>query len=297
MNVIKEVIMVVRQVLFIKEATKEELITLEDIDSRDDYLEVKDKIYCPTEGCQCRMVYVPRGVNIAYFKKLKGEQHNEICPFYIPTGLDGRPRRTLGVRASILKREHKKNMLKGIYKTYLESEEERQERLERERTRARARREKNQQVSNNNNQLEDVANRPTTSIDGESIEDGQKNPPVRRRHSILDVLESDIGDTLVVIGTITEVLNTENQSIITITDKQERQTFKLYLEQVFFENSVFNTPQMLLSLKRMIDYESTIVLSAVGEIITRNETLGMLVLAEEDLTFNGMSLGVLMIKR
>ena len=281
--------MVVLQVLF-KNEGNEEVITLEEISIREDYLEVKDHIYCPIEGCQCRMVYVPRGVKRAYFKKLKGDNHNEdACPHYVATGIDGRPRRTSGINASLLKSEHKKSMLRGIFKTYLETEEERLERMERERERARKRR--NQRVNKNNNPVEEIVNNPTTSNDGERLEDGQRNPPVKRRHSILDVVENDIGSTIVVIGTITSIVNRENQSILTITDRQHRQEFRLYLEQVFYESSPLNTPQMLITLKSMVESLPNIVLSVVGEILVRNEELGMLVLAEEDLRFNGMTLG------
>lgn len=282
-----------RSVLYINEDIREE-ITLDEIVNRVDYIEVKENIFCIEENCECRMVYVPRGVKVAYFKRLKGHNHAECCVYFsIPEENRGR-RRNLSTSSSILRINHKRNMLKGIYKSYKETEEQRNSRLERERERARVKR--NQTVNRANEQLEVSINNPTTSTDGRRIDEGERNPPVKRRHSILDVTLIDIGDTEVVIGELVSVSNSENQTILTITDKQHSKEFKIYLEQVFFENSALNTPGMFRGLTELLE-SSFILTSAVGEIIVRNEEIGMLVLAEEDLGFNGLRLGSLLLTR
>jgi hypothetical protein len=268
----------------------EEVISLDGISSREDLFIVKENIYCSSPGCNCKMVYVPRGVNSEYFKKLRGDNHDEDCPHYVFTGTDGRPRRVVGVSNFTLSSDRKKDILKGIYNTYLETEDERQARLERQRIAARNRR-RNQRVNNNNNNENEVnVNRPTTSNNGESLAEGVRSAPVRRRHSILDVADSDIGNTIVVIGNIGNVDNSDNRSIITLNDTQNRQEFKLYLERVFYENSPLNIPQWLEGLERYDVHNTNIIVSSVGEVILRNDEKGMLVLAEEDLRFNGVRL-------
>lgn len=267
----------------------EEVIYLDEISSRADLYLVKENIYCSTSGCLCKMTYVPRGVKSEYFKKLRGDNHDEDCPHYVPIGTDGRPRRVVGVSNVTLNSNRKRDILRGIYKTYLETEDERHARLERQRIAARNRR-RNQRVNNSNNVNEVNVNRPTTSNNGESLAEGERSAQVRRRHSILDISDSDLGSTIAVIGNIGSVDNSENRSIITLEDAQNRQEFKLYLEQVFYENSPLNTPQWLDGLERYTAHNINIIVSSVGEVILRNDEKGMLVLAEEDLTFNGLRL-------
>jgi hypothetical protein len=269
----------------------EEVISLDEISTREDIDVVKNNIYCSGPECQCKMIYVPRGVNSEYFKKIRGDNHVEDCPHYVPVGNDGRPRRIVGVNNVTLSSQRKREMLRGIFKTYLETEDERQARLESQRIAARNRR-RNQRVNNNISENEVDVSRPTTSNNGESLIEREKNAPVRRRHSILDVADSDIGNTIVVIGNIGSVDNSDNRSIITLKDTQDRQEFILYLEEVFFENSPLNTPQWLSSLERYAANNTSIIVSSIGEIVLRNDEKGMLVLAEEDLTFNGVRLPI-----
>lgn len=283
----------IRSVYYVNGEIKEE-VTLEEIITRVDYIEVKESIFCAEENCECRMIYIPQGVKVAHFKKYKGHNHTESCIYFSTTEDDGKGRRSIGVNSSRLRPDHKRNMLKGIYKSYIETEAERLLRLERERDRARERR--NKVVTTDNEQTELTVNRPTTSNQGQRINEGERNPPVKRRHSILDINLIDIGNTEVVIGALINIVNSENQTILTLTDKQNLKEFRIYLEQAFFENSALNTPRMFEGLKELLE-SSAIITSAVGEVIVRNEELGMLVLAEEDLGFNGMRLGSILFAR
>lgn len=280
--------MAIRRVLY-KNESVEEIISLEEFPIREDYEEIKSSIFCAEENCDCLMQYVPRGANAAHFKKFPRREHHESCFYFEDIELGGRSRRNIGVNSTVLSTIYKRRVMREIQKTYLETSEEREERLERTRN---LRRQRDQRVSGDNAQDEVTVNQPTTSNLGQRAGEGERNPTVRRRHSILDVLEANIGSTEFVIDVLVNVTNFENHSILTLTDKQNTKEFKLYLEEAFFENSPQNTPQMLLSLKKLVESQNEIIITAVGEIVFRDAELGMLVFSEEDLGFKrGVQLG------
>lgn len=276
---------------------QEEIVTLEDITLREDYQSVRENLYCPTEGCNCRLIYIPQGKKIAYFKKWNGDNHNENCPHYIETQFNGRSRQIAGVTASTLRDSHVSDILRGIYDTYTETAEEREERLRRQRENARARR--NRRVDNQRRGLteEIEVNNPTTSLEGATLREGERNPPVRRRLSVLDFNLDDVGNTEAGIGRIIAVQNNENQSVITIVDELERGHFHLYLEQVFFENAPTNISRFLEILSNMVEANIEILISCVGEVVNRNNRIGMLILGENYLRFNRMPLATLIMNR
>ncbi|TKH06153.1 hypothetical protein FC678_23695 [Peribacillus simplex] len=280
--------MAIFQVVY-RDDEHEELITIGEISSRSDVLTVKENIYCSTLNCDCKLSYVPRGVKSAYFKKHVGHNHIDSCQHFIFTDENGRPRRVVGADYARLSSKRKRDMLKGIYKTHKETEEERQMRLDRQRA---ASRNKRNRVVQSGNQVVDVTvQNPTTSNNAEQLVEDGRSMPVRRRHSILDVADSDIGNNIVVIGTVIEIVNSENYGVITLKDSTDTMEFKLYLERVFYENSPINTPQMLTSIESFMEDEVEVTVSSVGEVVNRDNRKGMLVLAEEDLSFNGERLG------
>lgn len=273
----------------------EEIVTLDNIVQHGDYVTVRDNLYCPTPNCNCRLIYIPQGRKIAYFKKWNGDNHNENCQFYKETTNNGHSRRILGSNTSILRDSHVTDILRGIYDTYTETDEEKNARLTRQREYARKRRNRRINAEERNPIEEVIVNQPTTSLDGESLTEGERNPPVRRRISVLDFDIEDIGNTEATIGTITEIQNNDRQTIITISDKLERGDFNIYLEEVFFRNSPLNINRLLTVLERIIESGREVIVSCVGEVIQRNEEIGMLVLNENRLRFNRVPLSSLII--
>ncbi|MMZ64859.1 hypothetical protein D1872_272140 [compost metagenome] len=66
----------------------------------------------------------------------------------------------------------------------------------------------------------------------------------------------------------------------------------LYLEEVFFDNSPVNIDNYLLMLNELLTLGREIQISCVGEVVFRNDSLGILVLREKDLRVNRVPLGV-----
>lgn len=62
-----------------KRGPEEEIVTLETITHHEDYLLVKENLYCITPNCSCKLIYIPKGLKVAYFKKWKGDNHIEEC--------------------------------------------------------------------------------------------------------------------------------------------------------------------------------------------------------------------------
>ncbi|MBV6682176.1 hypothetical protein KV679_00575 [Bacillus sp. JRC01] len=284
--------MLVEQVIYRNEQEVEVNVTLQEIYQRTDYLEVKENLYCATNGCECKMIYVPRGIKSAYFRKAgKNHNHSLDCDFYKSTDDNGRPRRIVGTENTALSTARKQDILKGIYKTYTETDEERQNRLERDRLR-RLNRRANRRVDSANDELEVRVNNPSTSNTDPVETRENRSRPVRRRHSVPDILNSDIGERIAVVGEIVSLTNDENFSLITITDSYSGQTFNLYLEEVFYENSPLDISTRLNTIREIINTTEGSILSGLGQIVERNDSKGLLVLAEEDIRIDALRLAV-----
>lgn len=274
-----------------------EFITLDSIENRVDFEEVKYNIYCSTIGCDCRIEYVPQGIKVAYFKKWRGDeyQHSLDCPYYVDTETGVRPRKRLGILSSRLRNTHKDNVLKDMYKKYMESEEEREARKERERVNRRNWR--NKRVEENETPIEEIVNRPTTDTQGEVLLEGERNPPVPRSYSIIHISRDQLESTVALMDIIIEVENDFNNSdekrtVITLTNQNRSRTFKIILDPVFFAQSPLNIDRMLEGIKQRVMHGETMILGAIGQIIERDNELCMAVLGEDSLRINGKTIFV-----
>lgn len=274
-----------------------ERITLDSIEGREDFEEVKYNIYCSTLGCDCKMEYVPRGIKVAYFKKWRGDdyQHALDCPYHNETESGNRPIRRLGIHSSRLRSEHKKRILKDMYKKYRETEEEQEQRRARERIRRRN--DPNRRVERGQTPIEEIVNRPTTDNQGEVLLEGERNPPVPRSYSIIHIGREQLGDTLALMDRIVEVKNDfknpdEKRSIITLTNENSTMTFKIILDPVFFAQSSLNVDNMLEGVKQRVIHGEEMILGAVGQIIERHNELCMAVFSQDGLNINGREIFV-----
>lgn len=140
-----------------------------------------------------------------------------------------------------------------------------------------------------------VVNLPTTSLDGETIREGERNPPVKKRVSILDFVLSDIGNTMSTVGFMSDIKTDDRHAVITITDENERHTFNLYMEEAFYINSKLNINSMFEALKQLYLAGEDIIVICVGEVVLREAQFGMLIMDESKLNFNRGPLSTLLI--
>lgn len=268
----------------------EEIVTLESITLHENYSLVKENLYCAISNCHCRLNYIPEGLKVAHFKKWKGDNHSEDCPYYKETVKGAKSIRIAGKTLSRLSDTHIRNVLKETYIKFNETEEEKQKRLKKQNEKYRKRKNKiieRQAVI----QFDDVIlTLPTTSLDANEVREGERNPTVRKRLSILDFDLSDIGLTFSTVGFLYTMLLKEKYSTLVITDDYNRLTFTIYLEEVFYTNSTLSVHSMLEGLERLLANSENIIVACVGEVVLREGQLGMLVLKENDLSFNGQYL-------
>ncbi|MDK8182147.1 hypothetical protein [Paenibacillus sp. UMB4589-SE434] len=266
---------------------KEELINLEDISKREDYELVKENLFCSFEGCYCPLQYIAKGAISEYLKRRIGELHNESCTYFTLPNLTGHSRRIVGTSSSILRDDHVASILRGLYDVYTETTDEREVRLKRGRENARVRRNNKIDKSKSEKDVEEVyVNKATTSSEGESLVEGERNPPVRRRYSLLDLSDIDIGQTEGIIGELVSIVNNEKRTILELTDRLNKITLYVYLEEVFFDNSPVNIDTSLKVLSEIVNKGKKIYVSCVGEVVYRDDKLGMLLLREKDLRIN-----------
>ncbi|WP_262176557.1 hypothetical protein [Saccharococcus sp. Marseille-Q5394] len=282
--------MIIDRAIF-RNRSNEEVVTLESITGHPDYLTVKENLYCAFPNCNCRLVYVPEGVKVAYFKKWKGYDHVDDCPFYRETIKGAKSFRIIGKHVSRLRDGHVKNVLNETFDRYNETYEERAKRLEKQNSNARKR--KNRVIERQDSMdFEDVIlTLPTTSINVEEVKEGVRNPTVRKRMSILDFDFSDIGLTISTVGFLRDVRIQEKFSLISLVDKHQRAIFPLYLEEAFYENSSLIISSMIEGLKQLNEKsEDEIIVTVIGEVVFRDGQFGMLVMDEKKLHFNRMRL-------
>lgn len=267
-----------------------EVVTLESIAQHEDYIVIKDNLYCLTPNCNCKLIYIPQGKKVAHLKKWKGYKHIEVCPYFIDTDQNGRPRRVLGTTVSRLRDEHISKIKKDVYDKLTESDEDRNARLVRQRVKARKRRNSIVETQERLELDDKVVNQATTSLNGDSLREGERNPPVKRRISILDFIFADIGTTVGTGGILTDIKINEKNAVMTIADLNKLSTFNLFLEEVFYSNSGLDIDSMLKTLDSIHSSKEEIIVTAVGEVVFREGQFGMLVMKESDLDFNRVPL-------
>lgn len=276
---------------------EEEIVTLESITHHENYLLVKDNLYCAVTGCNCRLNYIPEGLKVAHFKKWKGDNHSEDCPYYKETIEGAKSIRIAGKTVSRLSDNHIRKVLIDTYKKFNETEEEKSERLKKQNENYRKR--KNKVIERQAAlEFEDVIiSLPTTSLDVNEVREGERNPTVRKRLSILDFEFSDIGLTLSTIGFLDNMTLDEKYSTLIITDDYSRLTFTIFLEEVFYANSTLSINTMLQGLEKLFAISEDIIVTCVGEVVLREGQIGMLVLKEDNLSFNGQYLSTLLLAK
>lgn len=275
----------------------EEIVTLESITHHENYRTVKENLYCAIPSCNCKLIYVPRGIKIAYFKKWKGYNHSEDCPFYKETEKGAKSFRVTGKTVSRLNDKHVNKVLKKTFDKFNETEEEREKRLQKQNQKARNRKNKVVERQASIEFEEIVVNLPTTSLEVAEVREGEKNPTVRKRMSVLDFVLTDIGLTMSTVGFLMEMKVDENYAVLTITDDYNRLSFNLFLEEAFFANSSFPINTMLEGLRKLHDNGEQIIVTCVGEVVLREGQLGMLIIDENKLIFNGLYLSELLLSK
>lgn len=274
---------------------KERVITIFQMLQEDTQL-IKNHLFCAEEGCNCKISYVPQGLHSAHFKKWPGIdfQHSSSCIYHRDNTIGRKAIRREGENNISLDTTRKRRISREMYNKYCETSEEKEVRL----NRSRDLRNRRAQTITDTTLGTTVAtlDRITTDPSAEVSTDGSKNARLKRRYSIKDINQENINDTLIIMGPLTNIETdfnntTEKRSILTISDAINKNIeFKIFLDPVFFVNSIFATDSVIESLQISIANGEEYILGSIGQIINRNDNLAMAVYNVNDLTLNGRSL-------
>lgn len=288
--------MTVIEVIY-RDKGNEKLMTLEDMENTKDISSVKYHLYCAMEGCKCRMEYIPRGVKKAYFKKWRGDEYNHIeeCIHFKATEIKKKSDKTVNTLMAPLNGKHKKAILRDMHKKYLETDEEKERRKQKDRDRKRNK--PNQRVAKEEGIIEQTINKPTTKKDGNIGLDGERNPSVPRKYSVTHVNEDQLNATIALVGQVVGVeihfadLDLKpSQVVIKLKDRLESRLFLLYLEEAFFAVSSANISTPLKKLKERVESGEDILLCTIGQVIKKDDQLGLAIYHEDDISINGKSM-------
>lgn len=289
--------MLINEALY-KYDENERIITLHQMAHEEDIQHIKNHLYCAQDGCDCKIEYVPQGQKNAYFKKWRGDdyEHDENCIYHTNNVNGRRPIRRDGTVNSTLDHQRKRRIARDVYQKYTETAEQRESRLQRQRER---RRNVNvTPINRTNNNLDPqriLDSRVTTNPDAENVMEVERAPRLLRRYSINDIGESNLHETLVVVGPLIKVENdfqtsSAKRSVLTISDANHNNEFKIFLDPVFFVNSFANIDSVLENLHTAVENSENaeeFILTAIGEILIRENSLSMAVYNDEDLSLNG----------
>lgn len=266
---------------------QEEIVTLETITHHENYLIVKENLYCAVSDCNCRIIYVPHGLKVAHFKKWKGDSHSEDCPFYKETIKNNKAYRIVGKSVARLNDNHASKVLKDTFHYFNEKPEDKETRMNKQKQSYKARKNKVLEKQESLDFEDIIVTLPTTALDTAEVREGERNPTVRKRLSILDFNLSDIGLTFSTVGFLDSITIEDQFATLVITDDYDRVNFTIYLEEVFYANSHFNFNSLLKGLRNQLNTSDEIIVTCIGEVVFREGQFGMLVFKDYNIRFNG----------
>lgn len=278
--------MAIELVLY-KNGNEYEEITLENIENRKDFDDVKRNLYCAYEGCPARIEYVPRGKRIAHFKTWPMNNHSTDCIDFFEREKQKAGKKSLARNSVALTDKHINNVLRNLINTVEETEEEKQIRLEKQRARN-----KNNKINkvidkSQNPELAENA-RPTTDTNADTIEKGNRAPSVKRRYNISLLSEDDINTATALYEEIDNISIEENRIIIKL--KRNNKEANVYLEENFFNNSARNIDSMFEIVKKHLDVGNSLELYCVGNVEKRNHKICLVINKQSHIRINKMTI-------
>ena len=256
--------MAIEEVLYKKDNIIEK-INLDDIVDKENYEIVKKNLYCAFNGCDSRMEYVPKGKKIAHFKTWPKENHSSDCIDYFLREKKRQSQKSQATTSIGLTDKHIKRVLKSLTNSINESEEARQTRLKKQREKNRT---KKNSITDNSLPPEAGENvRPSTDEQADVMGEGTRAPSVKRRFSIFDLNEDDIGTATALHENIKSINIMANRVIITLQNKGKE--VNVYLEESFFASSSRNIDRMLIVVETALENGDSLTLECVGNVEER----------------------------
>lgn len=281
--------LIIEEVIYKGNNNEDELIKLSAIELRPDFEEVKRSLYCTFEGCNCKILYVPKGKRIAHFKTWPGENHSKECEAYFERIKSLKPSKGAATTTTRLTDKHIQNVLKEMGIRAKETEEERLYRLEQQRKKNK--KTKKNPVSNNSNPTKTGLNIvPVVDNSADNLVSVERAPRVSRRYSINNIIEKDVGTALALREKIDRIEVINDRYVIINLVAQNGKTAKVFLEEAFFAQAPSNINSWIESIANMINSGIETTLSCVGNVILRENQLCLQVFAESHLRIGDLTI-------
>lgn len=248
----------------------EELITVNNIEQHEKFIEVKNHLYCTYQGCTARLSYVPKGKVRAHFKTWPKNDHVQDCIDYFERMVTGNKQKSIATSTMALSDKHIKSVLDNLKRKRKEQESGT------DKAKTNNKKKPRPKVNPDSSENPTLSIVPTTGPDADlaSGENNIKEPSVRNR-SLINLTDDDLNWTRSVECYIQNVETDDKRAVLELRDGNY--TFRVFFEEYFFDNAPINFKGYFEDLKYLVQRHKGYLFSGVGLIEKRNEQYCMLV--------------------
>jgi hypothetical protein len=248
----------------------EEEVTVSNIEQHENYIDVKNNLYCTYSGCSARLSYVPKGKVRAHFKTWPKDNHIQDCVDYFERVATASKQKSIATSTMALSEKHIKSILDNLRKRRNEKASGTSK------TRPGTTKKSRPKVDPGSDENPTLNIVPTTGPNADlgSGENNIKEPSVRNR-SLINLTDDDLNWTRSIEGYIQNVETEEKRAILDLRDGNY--TCRVYFEEYFFDNAPINFRGYFEDLKKLVQRHKDYMFSGVGLIEKRNDQYCMLI--------------------
>jgi hypothetical protein len=202
-----------------------------DIDLESYNKKYRGYLFCPTELCDAKLVFVLRTSKPSYFRTWKGHNHNESCLYHFERIANKTGKRTEETISVQMSNNQKRNALKEAYELSQLTDEDLERRKQLSEKRKRTKKKPITSGKEATTQLEISLNDEDFQSSGELK---QRQPRLLKRN-INTLTQTDIGKPRVLTGVIEQII--EDESTILMKIYKGNKMVSVKFEEAFFANS------------------------------------------------------------
>jgi len=245
----------------------------------------RGNLFCPTENCDAKLVFVLRTSKPSYFRTWKGHNHNKNCLYHFKRIANKAGRKTEEIISVRMGDKQKRNALKEAFRLTQLSEEERKSRKHNNGKRSNAKKKPISNGKENSTQLEISLN----NDDAQSLGDSKQRQPRLIKRNIDTLTPRDLGKPRVLTGDIELVIHEGTSIIMYIVKDSKRVSVKF--EEAFFANSP-NFRGIFHHIEGFIAEKGVGIFVGIGEVklSTKGDSYDFFIFHGDEFSINGLNL-------
>lgn len=256
-------------------------VSISDLKSHDNQIKYKGKLFCPTNGCTAKLVYVNRTLKPGYIKTFPREDHSSDCDYRFDRIIGRTGVNTENVINVELSKERKARALKEAYHlSQLTPEEIQNKKTKRNNSKSKR--------TNTEKKVNSVAvNMVTNTEESNETESTVRGNNILKR-TLETLQESDVSKHRLLVGNIVKVnFDKENATLFV---EENKNSLQVKFEEVFFANSPAYLGFFHL-VNRLIEENKELVFAGIGQVRKNSSSeLELVIYNGEDFTLNGSTL-------